>query len=391
MWLYIPKSTSASTQAVAVSISASDLRTQMLARSYTWNESFKPPRSWSTILKRDSWSLHLYGLIPEPSIANRLLTEWIGSSGASPASHSVSPAENSEPMTPAGSGLTSRDWLARYDPEDCSWKTSQASFMEELNTFSEGWPRSGTMRNGFVYERPTLVRPIAGSECSLWPTARAAESASHETGVTWNGKYYVRQVGSKVNTALTHASNKELGKEGREKQVRLLDQAETWLTPLANEDAVGTIDGNMQNMLSHQVQEQAQNWATPAARDYRSDVMEHDFKNHGSPPLSRQAPRAPMPGQESSPTDPTLHRPLHGTQNLTTSEPSSVSSRRQNLVPTEKDDGTLMMHVSALNIGGLLPGSQRRLNPKFVEWLMALPEGWTDFHALLDSESSGTG
>ena len=31
-----------------------------------------------------------------------------------------------------------------------------------------------------------------------------------------------------------------------------------WLTPSANEDAAGTLAGNMQNMLSHQVQQQAQ-------------------------------------------------------------------------------------------------------------------------------------
>jgi len=31
-----------------------------------------------------------------------------------------------------------------------------------------------------------------------------------------------------------------------------------WLTPSANEDAAGTLEGNMQNMLSHQAQQQAQ-------------------------------------------------------------------------------------------------------------------------------------
>ncbi len=34
---------------------------------------------------------------------------------------------------------------------------SQASFMEELNTFSETWPRSGTMQNGNVYQQADLM------------------------------------------------------------------------------------------------------------------------------------------------------------------------------------------------------------------------------------------
>jgi len=77
-----------------------------------------------------------------------------------------------------GSGLTSSDWFARYDPEASSWRTSQASFMEELNTFSETWPRSGSMRNGFLYEQPMSAHRTNGKGCSSWPTAVADEVKS---------------------------------------------------------------------------------------------------------------------------------------------------------------------------------------------------------------------
>lgn len=310
MWLYIPKTTSACTQVEAGSISASDSRIQMLAQSYTWNESFKPPRSWLTILKRDSWSLRLFGLIPEPSIAPRLLTEWIGSLVDSPANHSQSPVSNQGPTMNAGSGLTSSDWLARYDREDCSWRTSQASFMEELNTFSEGWPRSGTMRNGFVYERPMLARPIAGKGCLSWLTPFGSGNLDH-TGKYGAGGEFAKSV---VNTV------------------------ENWPTVRGHEVgnyqyAAGDHDKPVPTLSGA-----TQSWATPTSRDHKDGANPSENVETNSL-LGRQAPRTPMPGEVFSNTDQTSHR---------------------------------------------------RLNYRFVEWLIGLPSSWTDFHALLDFESSGT-
>ena len=77
------------------------------------------------------------------------------------------------------------------------------------------------------------------------------------------------------------------------------------------------------------------NWATPTSRDYKdgSNPSENVPTNAL---LGRQAPRTPMPGPQSSETDQTSHR---------------------------------------------------RLNPKFVEWLMGWPMDWVE---LTNSESSAT-
>ena len=48
--------------------------------------------------------------------------------------------------------------LAWYDQEKSSWKTSQQSFLTDWEPFSETWPRSGTMRNGYVFELPMLAQ-----------------------------------------------------------------------------------------------------------------------------------------------------------------------------------------------------------------------------------------
>lgn len=76
-------------------------------------------------------------------------------------------------------GANTPESFASYDPATCSWKTSQHSFLEELTRFSETWPRSGTMRNGSVYQRRPLVRLTDVTGSLLWPTPVA-----HDDGKT---------------------------------------------------------------------------------------------------------------------------------------------------------------------------------------------------------------
>lgn len=60
--------------------------------------------------------------------------------------------------------------LAKLDPDSSSWKTSQLCLDGGLMSFSETWPRSGLMRSGIAYRRPTLVPDNFGTEFGLWPT-----------------------------------------------------------------------------------------------------------------------------------------------------------------------------------------------------------------------------
>jgi len=119
-----------------------------------------------------------------------------------------------------------------------------------------------------------------GKGCSSWPTPTTQEVPHPEAELTESGRRKTKDGQS------SHSLNLE-------------DRASNWLTPSANEDAAGTLAGNMQNMLSHQVQAQAQS------------------------------------GKIFSPNVPTSHR---------------------------------------------------RLNPKFVEWLMGWPEGWLELSSFVSSE-----
>ena len=269
-WLYLPE--------VEDSNSDSPLLSELITKqSPTLKGNVRPLRSWLRTWKAGGWIRLLSGMTLQPSQAMQLAHSWITSTLSqqdSPASRGQSPEAEREPRTNDGSGLLYSDWFARYDPEASSWKTSQVSFMEELNTFSETWPRSGSMRNGQVFEHQTLVRPIVESGSSSW-----------QTPATFQGKYR-RQVGQTERAELLlpgQAENwaspvaadaaqgdienentkyvttgtgrlRKISNNGESGSLGLAREVKHWQTPSANEDAAGTINGNMQHMLSHQVQ-----------------------------------------------------------------------------------------------------------------------------------------
>lgn len=70
-------------------------------------------------------------------------------------------------------GNITLELLAKFDLDTSSWKTSQLFLEEGWEPFSGPWPRSGTMRSGTAYQRPTLVPDNFGTEFGLWPTPNA--------------------------------------------------------------------------------------------------------------------------------------------------------------------------------------------------------------------------
>ena len=73
-------------------------------------------------------------------------------------------------------GDTWRGSLARFDPDTSSWKTVQHSLLEDSESSSVIWPRSGMTANGQCWELPTLAHRISatGSGSSrTWPTPTA--------------------------------------------------------------------------------------------------------------------------------------------------------------------------------------------------------------------------
>lgn len=73
------------------------------------------------------------------------------------------------------SGLKCTESFARFDHDSRSWRTPQCSLLEDLDVYSETWPKSGMMRRGVCWELPMSVRPTEGTESGflqkmLYPT-----------------------------------------------------------------------------------------------------------------------------------------------------------------------------------------------------------------------------
>lgn len=109
-------------------------------------------------------------------------------------------------MTIAGSSKTSAVLVAIVGPNGYSWKTSQESLLpmpaKRSAKSSERWPKTGSLRSGHVYERPTLVPPtadFAGSALAT-PTAWLGRRPSQSIGDPdrWENKARSRELSDQM-------------------------------------------------------------------------------------------------------------------------------------------------------------------------------------------------
>jgi len=69
-----------------------------------------------------------------------------------------------------GCGEKWRESSVKFDRNSCSWKTAHCLWEEVLPWCSVILPKWGLMRNGHVFQHPTLERPISATASGLWPT-----------------------------------------------------------------------------------------------------------------------------------------------------------------------------------------------------------------------------
>lgn len=126
---------------------------------------------------------------PNPSAEDGTSPQLTLFAEVSPVSPSAKPDEGKEPQTNAGSGLSSRESFAFFDPDSSSWKTCQVSLLstEELplERYSGTWPPSGTMRNGKAFLRPPLVPRTSATESSLWQTPSVEDAGRTGSAEAW--------------------------------------------------------------------------------------------------------------------------------------------------------------------------------------------------------------
>jgi hypothetical protein len=113
-------------------------------------------------------------------LGEAVLTSYLA---AFPARTSALPAKAQEsPESAAECGDTWRGSLARLDPDTSSWKTVQHSLLEDSESSSVTWPRSGMTANGQCWELPMSARPIKETGSGLWQTPVADDAVNRVNG-----------------------------------------------------------------------------------------------------------------------------------------------------------------------------------------------------------------
>lgn len=168
-----------------------------------------------------------------------------------------------------------------------------------------------------------------------WPTPQASTTTYHtlprtgEKVYTLRGKVELEDWPTPHKNAYTGA-----GTEGREGGMNIQTAVDKWPTPLAGE-AKGRVGG--ENWQGGDLTTTAKGWPTPAARDWKGPNAEKHIREGTGRGHIDQLPNW------------VAHRFHLGRQRRGTDEDGDGSS-----------------------------GGGRRLNPRFVEWLMALPIGWSN-------------
>lgn len=337
MWLYVPNTSTSSQSAQADSalISASSWQFQALEQS-AWSRG-KPSRSrnWYQQWKRAIWLQRLFGAMPEPSMAEHGVEQLTASLVASRASLTVSPDASKGRTTNATSGLTLAASSSSQEHGSSSSKTSQvcsrrgltkslaqSGFAETFTSLASRWREDCSRRQKLARR----TRENASSS-SAWPTA----TANMVTGP---------------------------GSSGRDGGENLQTAAANWLTPSANEDAAGTVDGKMQQMLTQQAKRVSDGWSTPRASD----------AEHGGPNQRDSSGNLALPSQAAQWMTPRSHE-----------VGQYQYSRGDKTKPVETLTGQALSHQGpeTPRDGEKSSPERRSLNPLFVEWLMGWPAGWT--------------
>jgi hypothetical protein len=236
-------------------------------------------------------------------------------------SHSAKPVSDPEALTRGIFGRSSRESFAYFDPDTYSWKTSQATFLSDLETFSETWPDSGSMRSGRVFARQTSELPTCEKGSSSWLTPHGMHGTDH-TGKTGRGGEFAKQ---STNWPTARREDGESAGNHPGAVHSLTGATRGWATPNAHDgrrpgsDATSTQGANLKR--------DAEVWQTPATDSLRS--RGGDRKDEMG--LDQQARSHQAPVIHDGP-------------------PSSQSA----------------------------PTYPRRLNPRFVEWLMGFPITWSE-------------
>jgi len=369
-WIFIPSNCLPESASLAKDCEPGSLTwAERLAPSLTLNGKLTRPASFRLACKKAAWMQHLSGATSPPLTHTNGLGPWIASLRDSRAKTCLLQADAlGLTASAAGCSLKSPALPVIAVRDTSFWRTLGASLLPPPPLWTkpkalltnaqppaswENWPTSGGMRNGRLFQRPTLepatgVRGGFAGHGGRWDTPDGMPEAPN-TGS--NRKAQVAGLGNQAQQVMArqwatpdcNTSTYSNGKMGP----NIREQAAAWPTPRTTDTnqgrgsvLIGSAYYRPSKALSAgelvgqaNLADVAQMWPTPMASDDGHKVTinsnqagligaSHQFMERQFSPQAQPTP----PGQASSSTGPT---------------------------------------------------SPRRLNPAFTEWLMGWPTGWT--------------
>jgi hypothetical protein len=232
--------------------------------------------------------------------------------------------------------------------------------MAQLSEKSSGiLPRAGSMRSGIVFERLTSGRHTVESGSSSWPTA-TANSATYSNGQ--REPNLIEAASLWQTPAIFQGKYRRQANQTERTEELLPALAETvsrlWMTPKANEPGRTAItQGRPLDMATH-LNTQASNWHTPQGSDYKGpNLSGSGTTSSHSLATNAEVWATPMANDDGHKVTPNSHQAGLIGQSYRFGRPAHQ-------MPKGGEESAQLT---------------RRLNPRFVEWLMGWPIGWTDF------------
>jgi hypothetical protein len=424
MWVYVPgPPPAASTSSVCapeaeVSTSDSNWQSQVLALSCWWRGKPSPSPIWSRRCAKVSWLKRLSGAMCEPSRAAHGVASLMASLAESRVNLTPSPASGSVPKTNATSGATRAESSLRRGRGSSSSRTSPAcSQAAAPNASSETFADLVIRLRSDYSARQKSARATNGnaSSSSQWPTMRTGDGALSPLPESTSGR--ISRIEEAVSLWSTPRSSD--GEKGGPNQrfsaggIPLAAQTAQWPTPdaavsnegedpetfLARQERIKATGING-NGMGTPLAMAAKMWPTPAARDVKgANGPEHMENGTGRLHLDQlpnfvqflwRTPTASEGKRGNSPAwipdDKAGEHSLNRQASQWMTPRTVVGKYTRDSGDPEKERLTLEGQATLASflpdrpistVGEESSHIRRTLNPRFVEWLMGWPLGWT--------------
>ena len=333
MWI-LPKQLITSASALATKESEADSQefSQLCATSLTWRGKDSLPRTWLRRWKREPWLQHLSIRTLRPSHSQSFVDAWTSSLVDSRASPSALP-ENVK-------ALKIPDISSRISPRASESADHQLSFSK--------------MSKEFLAAEREMVNPFSNMSCERWK--EWVTEQRREYSVRLKLAHHIRESGS--TSWATPNTLDHMGQRSTEALARQFATSRKGRTAPAN--------------LREQII--PANWPTATTRDWKdtTSTVPPSRANPSKQTLGQRVAHVGLLDQAKSSTTGKSRELQWPTPRANKVQPKITEENRSQLATRKKAN-------LEEEIAGHCGKAVGRLNPDWVESLMGLPTGWTDF------------